>query len=209
MPKKTHLTVRDFQETALDMVRKDGWGKLSITALAKHMGCSTMPVYSHFENLETLRDEVVKKGWELVYTYESKQYTGDPWIDQSIGYVYFARENRRLFACMLDGRNLELERRMLQEHWFFLTDLLSDYRGFEGLSPEQCRVIRYSRAMFTQGVAITVSKGLGKLLTDNESIEKYMTISSKAILEGYRNVYEQGHRDIGFLDEHFQPVKGT
>lgn len=209
MPKKTHLTVNDFLDTALDMVRKDGWKKLSITALAKQMGCSTMPVYSHFENLETLRDEVVKKGWKLVHAYESKKYTGDPWIDGAIGYVFFARENPRLFGAMLDGRNLALERQMLQEHWFFLSGFLDGYRGFDGLSYEQCRVIRYSRAMFTQGVATTLSKGLGKLLTDNESIEKYMTVSSKAILEGYRKVYDTGNGDIGFLVEQFQPVKGT
>ena len=209
MPKKTHLTINDFLETALDMVRKEGWKNLSITALAKHMRCSTMPVYSHFENLETLRDEVVKKGWELVHGYESKQYTGDAWIDGAIGYVFFARENPRLFGVMLDGRNLELERRMLHEHWVFLSGFLSDYKGFDALSTEQCRVIRYSRAMFTQGVAVTVSKGTGKLLTDDESIVKYMTVSSHAILEGYRNVYDNDNGDIGFLVEQFQPVKGV
>ena len=206
MPKKTHLTRDDFLETAFDMVRKNGWKKLSITAVAKHMGCSTMPVYTHFENLETLKDEVVKKGWDLVNAYESKQYTGDAWIDQSIGYVYFARDHPPLFACLLDGRNLALERRMLQEHWEFLTSLLSDYPGFEGLGREQCRVIRYSRAMFTQGVATTVSKGLGKLLTDDEAIKKYMTASSQAILEGYRHVYGRSDGETALLDNEFQPI---
>lgn len=206
MPKKTHLTINDFLETAFDMVRENGWKKLSITAVAKHMGCSTMPVYSHFENLGTLKDEVVKKGWELVRDYESTQYTGDAWIDQAIGYVYFARDNSQLFACMLDGRNLALERRMLQKHWDFLTTLLSGYQGFDDLSQEQCRVIRYSRALFTQGVATTVSKGLGKLLTDNEVIEKYLMVSSQAILEGYRKVYDHNDGEVEFLDEHFQPI---
>ena len=206
MPKKTHLTINDFLETAVDMVGKNGWKKLSITAVAKHMGCSTMPVYSHFENLETLKDEVVKKGWKTVKDFESKQYTGDAWIDQAVGYVRFARENSRLFGCMLDGRNLELERRMLQEHWDFLTTLLKGYQGFEGLSQEQQRMTRYSRALFTQGVATTVSKGWGKLLTDNEAIERYLTISSQAILEGYRKVYDHSNGEIQFLDENFQPL---
>lgn len=188
------------------MVREHGWKTLSITAVAQHMGCSTMPVYSHFENLETLKDEVVKKGWELVKEYESKQYTGDAWIDQAIGYVYFARDHHRLFACMLDGRNLALERRMLQEHWNFLTGLLGGYHGFEGLNRELCRVIRYSRAIFTQDVATTVSKGLGKLLTDNVAIEKYLTISSQALLEGYRKIYDNSGGEITFLDDHFQPM---
>ena len=206
MPKLTNLTHTDFLQTALDMVRESGWKTLSITAVAKHLGCSTMPVYSHFENLDTLKDEVVKRGWEMVREYELQHYTGDAWIDQAIGYVYFARDNSVLFSCMLDGRNLELERRMLQEHWDFLTSLLSDYEGFEGLTKEQCRLIRYSRAIFTQGVATTVSKGLGKLLTDDEVIEKYMTSSSQAILEGYRKVYDHSDEEISFLGDHFQPI---
>ncbi|WDP91190.1 MAG: TetR/AcrR family transcriptional regulator [Desulfobacter sp.] len=206
MPKKTHLTRNDFLEAALDMVKENGWKKLSITALAKHMGCSTMPVYSNFENLETLKDAVIQKAWERVNTYESKQYTGDAWIDQAIGYVCFARDNSRLFACMLDGRNPALERRMMQEHWDFLTTRLSGYQGFIGLSPGQRRLIRYSRAIFVQGVATTVSKGVGKLLTDNESIETYLTVSSRAILKGYQNAYDNRDDDISFLDEHFQPL---
>lgn len=205
MPKKTNLTINDFLEAALDMVRENGWKKLSITSLAKHMGCSTMPVYSNFDNLDTLKDEVVKKGWELVKAYESKQYTDDTWIDQAIGYVFFARDNRELFACMLDGRNLDLERRMLQEHYDFLSSRLSNYSGFKGLRQEQCRLIRYSRAIFTQGVATTVSKGLGKLLTDDEAIKKYLTVSSQAILEGYQTVYNN-NEDIAFLGDQFQPI---
>jgi len=203
MPKKTHLTIDDFLATAVDMVKRDGWKNLSITALAHHSGCSTMPIYSHFENLEALKDEVVKHGWKLVREYESKTYTDDPWVDQAIGYVRFARDNPQLFACMLDGRNLALERRMLQEHYDFLSTLLGDYHGFAGLSPKQYRLVRYSRAIFTQGVATTVSKGLGKLLTDDEAIEQYMTLSSKALLEGYRSVSD--NEEAGFLAEHFQP----
>lgn len=206
MPKKTHLTADDFLNTAIDMVREHGWEKLSITSVAKHLGCSTMPVYTHFENLDTLKDEVVKKGWEQVRAYESKQYTGDIWVDQAIGYVYFARDNSRLFICMLDGRNLILERRMLQEHYDFLSSHLTEYHRFQGLSPEQCRMIRYSRAIFTQGVATTVSKGLGKLFTDDEVIEKYMTISTRAILEGYKKVYDHRSGDFAILSEQFQPL---
>lgn len=208
MPKKTHLSVNDFLKAAIDMVGKDGWNTLSITALAKQMGCSTMPVYSHFENLDTLKDHVVENGWDLVRDYESKPYTGDAWIDPAIGYVFFARENSRLFTCMLDGRNLSLERRMMQKHWDFLTQRLEGYPKFETLDPELCRVIRYSRAMLTQGVATSVSKGIGKLLTDDDAIKNYLTVSSHAILQGYQKNWGNTGLDLKFMDENFQPVKG-
>jgi len=206
MPKKTHLTRRHILDAAYEMVGKNGWRDLSITAVAKTLGCSTMPVYSHFENLDTLKDAVVQKGWETVKAYEAKPYTGDAWIDQSIGYVLFARDHGALFACMLDGRNLALERRMLQEHYDALTPRLDGYPGFKGLSPKQCRIIRYSRAIFSQGVATTVSKGIGKLFTDDGAIKAYLTASSRAILEGYRKIYDNSNQEMAFLDDHFQPM---
>jgi len=204
MPKKTHLKTQDFIQTGLALVAESGWANLSITAVAKSLGCSTMPVYSNFKNLETLKDEIIKQGWEQVKAYESNTYTGDIWVDQAIGYIFFARDSRKLFSCMLDGRDLTLERRMLQEHYDFLTAGLSGYQGFEGLSREECRMVRYSRAIFTQGMATTVSKGIGKLGTDDDSIKRYMTISSRAILEGFKKVYSQGDLDIRILDEQFQ-----
>ncbi len=206
MPRKPQFTMNDVIAAAFELVRKSGWAGLSTTTIADKLNCSTMPIYSHFENLEILKDEVVRKGWELIMDYESKQYTGDAWVDQSIGYVYFARAERQLFASMFDGRNLELQRKMLLEHWNYLTKLLDGYQGFNDLSQGQSWVIRYSRAMFTHGVATSVSKGWAKLLTDDEMIEKYLTTTSHAMLEGYRVVYDRSGGEIPFLDQHFQSL---
>jgi len=207
MPRKTKFTVDIVVKTAFDIVRKSGWEELSVTAVAKQMNCSTMPIYSHFENLEILKDEVIRKGWELVMSFETKHYTGDAWVDQAVGYVYFARKEQQLFGCMFDGRNLELQRRMLHEHWNFLTKLLNSYQGFNGLSQEQSRIIRYSRAMFTHGVATTVSKGWSKQLAGDKTIENYLTVTSQAILDGYRGVYDCNGGEIPFLDKQFQPME--
>ena len=206
MPRKTQFTVDDVVEAAFCMVRKSGWAELSVTALAKQMGCSTMPIYSHFENLETLKDEVVRKSWELAMEYEAKRYTGDVWVDHAIGLVHFAGDEKFLFTCMFDGRNLELKREMMVKHWAYLAEHLADYEGFKGLSEEQRQVIRYSRAMLTSGLAVAVSSGGTKFLKEKGIIEKYITVASQAILEGYRQLYDRRDEDVLLIDGHFKKV---
>lgn len=187
MPRKPQFSKRDVTSAAFELVKENGWQGLSASAVANKLGCSTMPIYSHFKNLEKLQDEVVKKGWELVKDYESRRFTGDVWIDQAIGYVQFSKKERRLFMCLFDGRNLELHRKMLHEHWRHLSQLVEGYEAFVGLSEEQCMRIRYSRAMLSHGVATSVSMGYGEILEDDAKIEDYLTSVSHALLRGYEN----------------------
>jgi AcrR family transcriptional regulator len=188
MPRKPQFTLNDVIETAFELVRKNGWPGLSASAVANKLGCSTMPIYSHFENMGKLQDEVVIKGFELLHEYESMEYIGDAWVDQAIGYVCFAKKETNLFMCMFDGRNLELHREMLFKHWQNLSDLLEGYPAFKDLDDEQRMRIRYSRAMLSHGVATSVSMGYGEILESDELIFGYLKSASQALLIGYKAI---------------------
>jgi len=207
LPRKPQFKTEDVVEAALKLVRKNGWTGLSASAVAGELGCSTMPIYSHFKNMDKLQDEVVKKGWEILYTYESKKYTGDVWVDQSVGYVRFAKKEKNLFLCMFDGRNLELQRKMLREHWLYLSSLLEGYTPLADLSEEQGLRIRYSRAMLSHGVATSVSVGWSQLLQNDDLLEKYLTMTSMAMLKGYQEIdADQFDTDIHLLEERFKKI---
>ncbi|MGD9151230.1 MAG: TetR/AcrR family transcriptional regulator, partial [Desulfobacterales bacterium] len=61
MPRKTQFTAEDVVIAAFELVKEKGLAGLSAPAVAEKMGCSTMPIYSHFKNMQALEDEVVKK----------------------------------------------------------------------------------------------------------------------------------------------------
>jgi len=188
MPRKAQFTMSDVIEAAFKLVKTGGWAGLSASAVAGQLGCSTMPIYSHFKNMEKLQDEVVIKGWRLLGEYESRPYTGDAWIDQAVGYVRFAKSETKLFICMFDGRNLKLHRKMLLEHWQHLSVLLDGYTAFSDMEEEQCMRVRYSRAMLSHGVATSVGMGYGEILENDDMIAQYLTSASHALLNGYREV---------------------
>ena len=201
MPRKTQFIAEDVVTAAFELVREKGLAGLSAPAVAGKMGCSTMPIYSYFENLEKLKDAVVINGWGLLMAYEGRSYTGDVWVDHSMGYIQFAMDEENLFFCMFDGRNIELQRKMALAHWKFLYVGLKDYPGFEGLELEQVFLIRYSRALFTHGLAAAATGNWGKLLQVDGMIENLVMAASRALLEGYRKNYEHPNKNIAFLDE--------
>ena len=189
MPRKTQFTAEDVIKAAIDLVRKQGLSKLSASAVAEKMGCSTMPIYSHFKNMQALEDEVIQKAWTLVMEYESRQYTGDDWIDQAMGYVLFARDERNLFKSMLAGRNLKLQYEMQKMHWQYQTDRLDSYEGFKDLDRDQRSRIRYARAMLSHGVAMSPDTGMNKVIIENDEIlSGFLTNVSQALLKGYKDL---------------------
>jgi len=175
-------------EAAFKLVRAKGWSGLTASAIAQALGSSTMPIYSHFKNMDKLQDEVVKKGWILLQDYEAREFTGDAWVDQAIGYINFAKQERQLFLCMFDGRNLKLHREMLLDHWRNLSRLIQGYEPFSDLDEERCLCIRYSRAMLSHGVATAVSMGYGMILEHDGTINEYLTDASQALLKGYTQI---------------------
>lgn len=189
MPRKTQFTIDNVITAAFELVREKGLAGLSAPSVAEKMGCSTMPIYSHFKNMQALEDEVIQKAWTLVMEYESRQYTGDDWIDQAMGYVLFARDERNLFKSMLAGRNLKLQYEMQKMHWQYQTDRLDSYEGFKDLDRDQRSRIRYARAMLSHGVAMSPDTGMNKVIIENDEIlSGFLTNVSQALLKGYKDL---------------------
>ena len=202
MPRKTQFTEQEIVAAAVDLVRESGWGGLSVKAVGARIGSSTMPIYSHFDNLEKLKDAVVGEGWKKLMHYEGLKFTGDVWVDQSIGYIAFAVDETNLFHSMFDGRNIELQKQLGLKNWVYLTEMLEDYVGFQDVPLEQKFLIRYSRSVFTHGMAVSVTARLwDALLSIDGMVEKLVTAGSHAILEGIKSNYDTSDDAFAFIDK--------
>jgi len=208
MPRKTVFTADDVVQAAFDLVRKKGLAGLSAPAVAEKMGCSTMPIYSHFKNMQALEDEVVKRAWNQVRVYQAKTFTGDIWVDQAVGYICFARDEPHLFKSMLDGRNQELKFRMNRLHWEELGELLEAYPAFKGLDEERIARIRYTRAMLSNGIATAAKIGLNKLFIENDQLlSRFIRDASRAILSGYRDMAPLSGEERRLMEKRLKEIR--
>ena len=202
MPRKTKYNADDVVLAAFELVREKGLAGLSAPAVAQKMGCSTMPIYSHFKNMQALEDEVVKKAWKVSMAYKARTYTGDVWIDQGIGYVHFSKEESNLFKCLLESHNPELKYEMHLANWHFLEEQLDGYEAFNDLDEMQRERVRYARAMLTHGIATAERVAANRvLLEDDELLILFLTNVSKALLTGFKDLPPVAPKDRRKFEE--------
>lgn len=59
MARKTQISKEVILQAAFQMLVRDGYSSINITALAKEIGCSTQPIAWHFGSMDGLRTELL------------------------------------------------------------------------------------------------------------------------------------------------------
>lgn len=101
MPPKKRITRDVILERAFEIVHQEGMESLNARYLAKSLGCSTMPIFQAFEDMEQLK-MAVKKKIDIYYTTYIERYVDktDYLFTMSFAYINFAREERNFFGAI-------------------------------------------------------------------------------------------------------------
>ncbi|HXE96254.1 MAG TPA: TetR/AcrR family transcriptional regulator [Dongiaceae bacterium] len=186
-PRNMQFGREEIIDSAFELVRKNGWTGFSVTAVAKAINSSTMPIYSQFANVRELEDAICLKALEQMKKRMLEERTGDRWIDQGISYVRFAEEEKYLFRCMWDGRNVELCKEMGKELNEFISATLLDYPLFKGLDELELKMIRLTRMMFAQKLAYWLNANSNYLAEKGiPDTDDYIRRATMAIYDGFR-----------------------
>lgn len=186
---KSKFSKKKIIKTAFEMVRSGGWNKLSVPVLARTINSSTMPIYFHFKNVRELQDAVYVKAIDFLFDYMTVDRPGDKWINHAVRFVEFACEEKHLFRCLFDGRNLELQRQELRRWNQQLLGHLTDYEAFKGLNDKQLEMVRFSRFMLVQGIATNMN--MGWYPNASTDLEAFVSKTSMALFEGLKKQFEQ------------------
>jgi len=190
-PRNAQYSRETIIEAAFELVRVHGWDGFSVQAVAKAVGASTMPIYSQFSNVRDLEDAVCLKTLKLLKERMLEDLSGDKWIDQAITFVRFAMEEKYLFRCLWDGRNVELQRRLGADLKDFISATLADYPLFAGLNDQEFKMIRLARMMFAQKLAFWLNSDSKYLEAQGLEIEDFIRRTSRAIYDGFRMQFRQ------------------
>lgn len=186
-PRNAQFSKEEIIDAAFGLVRENGWDGFSVTAVAKVIKSSTMPIYSQFANVKELEDAVCLKAMELLKERMLEDRTGDRWIDHGISYVRFAEEEKYLFRCMWDGRNVELCKEMGNDLNEFIARTLVDYPLFAGLDELELNMIRLTRMMFAQRLAYWLNTNSNYLVEKGISdTDDYIRRATMAIYDGFK-----------------------
>ena len=175
------ITESSILKAALKILRKEGWGGISARAIAKKLKCSTMPIYSHFTSMKKLESSLKEESVHKLIEYQLKPYTDNPFLNLSIGYVHFAREEKGLFRFLFIERPAALSKTQLNR--LLKRDIVSRLHELLGVTDmDQSPINKYFSSfdgdeiakiakhalIYTHGLAVLVSGGMMKSLNDKE-----------------------------------------
>lgn len=150
-------------EAAFELTRELGWHGVTTRAIAKKLGSSTMPIYSHVKSVEELEKEVRAKSSSLLKEFQQQPYTEHTLLNLAFGYVVFARDEKQLFRFLY----LERPRRLDPEDMSGMKDAFFTEFGTESDAGKalmelkesgQDTLIQYTW-IFTHGLAMLVNSG--------------------------------------------------
>ncbi len=102
MPAKVKVTKEMIIDAALEVVRKEGAENVNARTVSQKLGCSTQPVFYHFERIEDVRIAAHKKGSEfhIRYTTNLSGKYERPMLEVGMRHIQFAIEEKNLFRFL-------------------------------------------------------------------------------------------------------------
>ena len=180
MPPAVQFTRKEVIDAAFEIVRDQGLEKLSARLVAQALKSSTTPIYSLFGSMEALEIEVLKKIAAQKRSYETVSYTGSTFIDIGLGYVRFAREEKKLFRGLFQSAHSKmLLESMLQE----MTELMKTDEGLSDLDAEQIDQIVRLGWYYIHGIASFANVDFAAPVTDGEIVDAIQRVALPVIAE--------------------------
>lgn len=156
MPPKFKFTKDQIIAAALDLTRKSGISALTARALASELGSSAKPIFGLFQNMEEVRQEVIKAAGHLYQSRLQEDMAGGqypPYKASGMSYIRFAKEERELFQ-LLFMRDRSGEARQDGEE---ITDLVALIAKNTGLSEEDAYLFHLEMWVYVHGIATMIA----------------------------------------------------
>lgn len=171
MPPKKNINKDILISGAVNLIRK-GNDKLSARLVAKECGCSVVPIYSEFENMDQLEVEVISKLNYMLINYPIELVEGNDFLNKGLSYIAFATEEKKLFSWLFkaDILNNENIKNILKP---FLNESYTKLRSHPYTSSwtdDEVKQIVEDLWVYTHGYAVLVNSGVVKNKDRNELI---------------------------------------
>ncbi|MGZ9586466.1 TetR/AcrR family transcriptional regulator [Paenibacillus marinisediminis] len=183
MPPKPKVTRDIVLEAALGLVREEGIDAVNARNVAKRLGTSTQPIFSHFSSMEELR--------EAIYAYAEHLYNaamltamqsgGNGFLAMGLAYIRFARTEKKLFQLLFMSGRLRQEK---------VADITGTTEGDDqviamigsitGLSVDQARKLYAGIWFTTHGIASLVATNSSTM--DDEEAQAVLNSMFKGLL---------------------------
>ena len=173
MPPKAKFSKKEIIEAAVDIVKAEGSQALTARALGAKLGTSSSPIFTVFQNMDEVQQEVLKSANQLYENYletdmKSKKYP--PYKSSGMAYIRFAKEEKELFK-LLFMRDRSQEK--LSENKEEIRQLINLIKQNLNISEDEAYLFHLEMWIYVHGIATMAATSY--LSWDIEFISKTLT----------------------------------
>ncbi len=183
MPPKIKISKEDVLNTAISIVREHGAYALNARLIANKLSCSTQPIFSNYESMESLRFAVLEYADTLYGEYTEKEMASNkypPYKATGMAYIRFAKEEKELFKLLfMRDRSAEKEPITFSKS---ISDIVENTTGLNGFD---AKLFHLEMWVVVHGIATMTATGYLEL--DEALISDIISDAYK----GMRKHYEE------------------
>ncbi len=97
MARKKVLSKDQILECSFMMINTIGLDKVTIRAIANELGTSTAPIYSHYEKMSEIKDDLSHYVDQKLMNSLQREYTDNPFYNIGVGLLTFASDYKKVF----------------------------------------------------------------------------------------------------------------
>lgn len=155
MPPKVLFSREEIIEAGFNVVRQEGLEGLTARRVARELKCTVRPIYHHFNSMDELKNEVLKKAGTFSIQYLLEEDAGRPFLGMGMGYLHFAMEEEALFKTVYMTRNKTVDYH--NDRIKGLIERLKKDPEMQGLDEQQLININLNMWIYTHGLATLMS----------------------------------------------------
>lgn len=190
LPPKQKITKEIITDGAFELLKEQGIAGINARGVAAKLGCSTQPLFNCFENMDLLKQELIRKAKDMYNCRMQKALRSEiPFKSAGVCYITFAKEEPQLFRLlfMTDMENKTSSAFYLDENYTDIVDVMvAEYK----LSREVCERLYRDMWVYTHGLATLIATGSAEF--GNEKISELLTRVFKSLLANEKNPQKNG-----------------
>lgn len=162
MAPRIKVTKDDIIATAIKLIRTNGDGSINARAIANELNCSTQPIFSNFDSMEELEQEVIVGIYNIYASFlinEVKNQTYPEYKAYGMAYIRFAKEERELFKILFMRDRTNEENSMSID----FDESVQMIMKSTGLSNEKAQLMHFEMWTCVHGIATMIATSFLKL----------------------------------------------
>lgn len=178
MPPRKRIFREDILNAAVNLVQQEGAQALSVRNIARVLNCSTQPIYSEFERMETLQEELTAHIREHYLREDADSYK-----QVALSFLHFAQREKNLFQLVY------LRQRSPGETFFEDPNALQTIHKLEvNLELSRPQAAQLHRRMQYYSYSMAVMMATGYLDFQEEELSRELTEYYRIMLSYYKHV---------------------